>query len=203
MTDEQIKQMAQQFLSWKLPGDFHPDGGISFERADREPGSAWWPTGTNLLTYNQALAMVQHMVAALRLEALEAARGEGAGWRDIATAPKNGEWILLRGRNAAGFPMIPVVCSWARHPEGYMCWLDAASHRDLTVLVADVPPGTSADWHPLPGTDATPPETADERQAAIVAALRGRFTQLRQHPEDQAFARMVADWIESGEWRRA
>lgn len=65
MTDEQIKHMAQQFLAWRLPADFYPDGGVVFERGERKPGSAWWPTGTNLLTYNHALAMVQHMMAGL------------------------------------------------------------------------------------------------------------------------------------------
>jgi len=63
MTDEQMKQMAERFLSWKLPTDFNPDGGISFDRYDRAAFNfAHWPTGTNLLTYAQALALVKHMV---------------------------------------------------------------------------------------------------------------------------------------------
>jgi hypothetical protein len=31
MTDEQIKQMAERFLGWKLPESWHPDGGIKFQ----------------------------------------------------------------------------------------------------------------------------------------------------------------------------
>lgn len=61
MTEEQIKQMAERFLQMKLPADFNPDGGVRFERGDRNPQSVWWPTGTNLLTYTQAVAMVRHM----------------------------------------------------------------------------------------------------------------------------------------------
>lgn len=61
MTDEQIKQMAERFLAWKLPPDFNPDGGIEY-RGDTLPDSPWWPTGTNLLTYTQAVAMVRHMI---------------------------------------------------------------------------------------------------------------------------------------------
>lgn len=63
MTDEQMKRMAERFLAWKLPDDFNPDGGIGFDRHDRGAfNRLYWPTGTNLLTYTQALAMVNHMV---------------------------------------------------------------------------------------------------------------------------------------------
>ena len=65
MTDEQIKQMAERFLSWKLPADFHPDAGISFT-PDYNVGTAYpakhEPTGTNLFSYTQAEAMVRHML---------------------------------------------------------------------------------------------------------------------------------------------
>ena len=69
MTDDQIKHMAERFLAWKLPEDFNPDDGISFEpeytthpfptKARRNP------TGTNLFSYTQAEAMVRHMVEGL------------------------------------------------------------------------------------------------------------------------------------------
>ena len=48
--------MVGRFLSWKLPKDFAPDGGISFNE------SAWWPSGTNLLHSGQAKDMLQHVV---------------------------------------------------------------------------------------------------------------------------------------------
>lgn len=68
MTDEQIKHMAARFLSWKLPEDFNPDGGISFER-DYNQNTPWpakhEPVGTNLLTFDQAKAMIEHMVEGL------------------------------------------------------------------------------------------------------------------------------------------
>jgi hypothetical protein len=65
MTDAQIKAMVDRFLTWKLPADFNPDGGISFDptytdfegrQIRREP------VGTNLLTAAQAEAMVRNMV---------------------------------------------------------------------------------------------------------------------------------------------
>ena len=65
MTDEQIKQMAERFLTWELPDDFCPDGGVAFKRVTNEGTlheHIFRPVGTNLLTYTQAEAMVQHML---------------------------------------------------------------------------------------------------------------------------------------------
>lgn len=68
MTEAQIKHMASRFLSWKLPDNFNPDGGISFER-DCNAGTPWpskrEPVGTNLLDAAQAEAMVRHLVEGL------------------------------------------------------------------------------------------------------------------------------------------
>lgn len=68
MTDEQIKQMTVRFLSWKLPEDFRPDAGISFKPTFNE--HTQWPmrhepSGTNLLNYTQAEAMIRHLVEGL------------------------------------------------------------------------------------------------------------------------------------------
>ena len=68
MTKDQIDYMVDRFLAWKLPPGFNPDGGISFDpisnrgnqyEARREP------VGTNLLTADQAEAMVRHMIDGL------------------------------------------------------------------------------------------------------------------------------------------
>lgn len=57
MTDEQVKEMVNRFLSWSLPKDFFPDCGINFER-----NLGYKPTGTNLFTATQAEAMIRHML---------------------------------------------------------------------------------------------------------------------------------------------
>ena len=64
MTDEQIKHMANRFLGWRLPEDFHPDAGISFKPSfENEPmRTNHWPVGTNLFTATQAEAMVRYLV---------------------------------------------------------------------------------------------------------------------------------------------
>ena len=68
MTDEQIKHMVNRFLGWRLPENFHPDGGVSFKRTYND-GTPYQgrrePSGTNLLDATQAEAMVRHMVDGL------------------------------------------------------------------------------------------------------------------------------------------
>jgi hypothetical protein len=68
MTDAQIKYMAEQFLRWKLPQPFRPDGGISFEPTYNNGTGApakHEPTGTNLFGYTEAEQMVRHMLDGL------------------------------------------------------------------------------------------------------------------------------------------
>ncbi len=73
MNDDMIKHMANRFLGWKLPEDFHPDNGISFEpefnaeyMAKRGlPPMRRDPIGTNLFNAMQAEAMVRHMIEGL------------------------------------------------------------------------------------------------------------------------------------------
>ena len=68
MTDEQINHMVTRFLAWKLPDDFAPDGGVSFKATfnDHLPTPMRHePSGTNLLNYTQAEAMVRHMLDGL------------------------------------------------------------------------------------------------------------------------------------------
>ncbi len=62
MTDDQIKQMTSRFLQWRLPADFYPDCGITFDRSYQ---SEHGPVGTNLLTATQAEAMIRHMLEAV------------------------------------------------------------------------------------------------------------------------------------------
>lgn len=65
MTNEQIKHMVDRFLNWKLPSNFNPDGGISFEKLGNKGTPHQYtrePVGTNLLDADQATAMVRHMI---------------------------------------------------------------------------------------------------------------------------------------------
>lgn len=60
--------MVERFLSWKLPADFSPDAGISFNpiyNTGTPYEAKHEPTGTNLFSYAQALAMVRHMIDGL------------------------------------------------------------------------------------------------------------------------------------------
>lgn len=62
MNDEQIKQMVNRFLGWKLPDDFMPDCGISYEKSeDQTFKTTRQPTGTNLFTATQAEQMIRYI----------------------------------------------------------------------------------------------------------------------------------------------
>ena len=68
MTDEQIKHMVDRFLMWKLPTDFGPDGGVSFDPIANKGLQYQYrrePVGTNLFTATQATAMIRHMIDGL------------------------------------------------------------------------------------------------------------------------------------------
>lgn len=72
MTEHQIKHMADRFLGWKLPANFNPDCGISFDPISNRGHtfeSRREPVGTNLLDAEQARAMVQYIVEGLTPEA--------------------------------------------------------------------------------------------------------------------------------------
>lgn len=60
-----VDDMVDRFLSWKLPANFNPDAGISFNPIYNE-GTPYQgrhePTGTNLLDATQAKAMVLHLL---------------------------------------------------------------------------------------------------------------------------------------------
>lgn len=57
LTDEKIEEMTLRFLTYPLPLDFNPDGGIQYH-----PHPHGRPVGTNLLNYTQARAMVEYML---------------------------------------------------------------------------------------------------------------------------------------------
>lgn len=61
----QVKHMVDRFLSWPLPENFMPDGGISFDpvvNAGTKYAGPREPVGTNLFDATQAEAMVRHML---------------------------------------------------------------------------------------------------------------------------------------------
>lgn len=65
MEKKPIDVMVDRFLGWELPKDFAPDGGISFKREFNEHTEfpmKHEPVGTNLLTADQAKAMLKYVL---------------------------------------------------------------------------------------------------------------------------------------------
>ena len=66
MNKERIDKMVDNFLAWKLPKDFCPDGRISFNaEADAMGNSITWPAGTNLFDARQAREMIEHILTGI------------------------------------------------------------------------------------------------------------------------------------------
>jgi len=71
LTENQIKHMVDRFLGWRLPGNFSPDGGISFKKTFNERTAhpmKHEPSGTNLFDASQAEGMVRHMIEEMPLK---------------------------------------------------------------------------------------------------------------------------------------
>lgn len=85
-------------------------------------------------------------------------------WRPISEAPKNGTWILLRGRNSVGQRMVPVVAAWCPPGGSGTGWRDSGSFKPVDDLAAD--PG--ADFMPLQLR-----ESGDEGATAIATLKKG------------------------------
>lgn len=99
MNDDQIKHMANRFLSWELPTDFTPDGGITFTRFGNFGIMHQYenhPTGTNLLAYTQALSMVNYLVEGLPVATSHNDK-QGIG-------QMNGEGVQLIGAAGGTYP---------------------------------------------------------------------------------------------------
>lgn len=58
------QEMIDRFLSWQLPEDFNPDGGITYKPLPYDHK----PSGTNLLCSQQAKAMLEHVLATTDIE---------------------------------------------------------------------------------------------------------------------------------------
>ena len=85
-----IARAVDKFLAWKLPPDFCPDCGVSFDGRGKDARGydKGWPVGTNLLTADQARAMFEHCVSdalaaqAERIKELEGDRDKQIGRKE-------------------------------------------------------------------------------------------------------------------------
>jgi hypothetical protein len=125
-TPSEIRRMVERFLRWKLPTDFNPDAGISF-KAEFNTHTPYpmrhEPTGTNLFGYDQAEAMVRHMLAIDRLPegapGAWAARLEDERFELCARIEKLARYRLADAHNALPFAQRKLLADQARHMNAY------------------------------------------------------------------------------------
>ena len=68
LTEEQINHMADRFCGWPLPEGFNPDGGITFEPLGNKGTEREFkrePSGTNIMSHQQAKEMIRYMIEGL------------------------------------------------------------------------------------------------------------------------------------------
>lgn len=82
MTSPSIQECVSRFLNWKLPSDFSPDAGISFNKLPHLHDTHEWPIGTNLLNADQAKDMLEHILTGAHVE--------------LYTSPMSKEWVGLK-----------------------------------------------------------------------------------------------------------
>ena len=112
MTDDQIKQMVDRFLSWKLPEDFRPDAGISFKAEFNENTPfpmKHAPSGTNLFDARQAEAMVRYMLEGINTPAITVeTQSDGAAvalrhaGEALASVGRSGKWARITIESVGG-----------------------------------------------------------------------------------------------------
>ena len=69
MDEEKLERMVDRFLTWQLPEDFYPDGGINYDPpSDESMGTKSYKpkrhvfVGTNLFTADQTREMILHIL---------------------------------------------------------------------------------------------------------------------------------------------
>lgn len=81
--ENMLQQMIDRFLSWKLPNDFSPDAGITFQPDFNGGKMKHEPTGTNLFTAMQAKAMIEIVLG----DSLET-------YAEARVREEKGEWYI-------------------------------------------------------------------------------------------------------------
>lgn len=108
MNEAQIKHMVDRFLGYRLPDNFNPDGGVSYEKFGNKGTPHQYrhqTSGTNLLDATQADAMVRHMI-------------EGMPAADTSTRPVDQIFDAKSERRDADGNIIP----WAEEHDYFMAF---------------------------------------------------------------------------------
>ena len=93
------QQMVDNFLGWRIPRDFCPDNGVSFN-PDKCVSFGGMPIGSNLFTYEQAREMVDFMLTGVNREeehrkSVEAVKGMQKSFEELGRKQEQMEYEEL------------------------------------------------------------------------------------------------------------
>jgi hypothetical protein len=92
-----MDEMVNRFLCWKLPEDFYPDAGVTFNPTELQKiGTHPWPTGTNLLHAVQARAMLEYVLQGQPVETMA----------DMKAKAQEYDGLLAEGYVSAPTPLL-------------------------------------------------------------------------------------------------
>lgn len=132
MTDAKIKHMVDRFLGWRLPENFNPDAGISFQKTFNENTPypmKHEPTGTNLFDASQAEEMIRYMLAEPAATQLICGSYRGGQYptgcalnagHDGPHSDGNETWPATP--QTTGLPPLPKPLSLSKHWDGGIEW---------------------------------------------------------------------------------
>lgn len=177
-----IEHMVNRFLAWKLPADFSPDAGIGFKpyHPQQTPDNPMWPTGTNLLTAEQARGMFEYVL-------------EGA--QQPRQRPKlTPEDIAAEDAAGGVFAAGALVAQQPQYEAGDIASAAAQGFRDGVASVAQQP---QAEQHP--DDAAVDAFAAAMKEKLLQARAKGRGGWQTCPPEE--LSRMLREHVEKGDPR--
>jgi hypothetical protein len=158
-----IAAMVDRFLGWRLPQDFSPDCGISFDgrKDDEWNKNKQWPIGTNLLSADQARAMFEYVLAAA--PAAPTAKEAGPGAHHLT--PENIAATIRDLREIeSGTPVVPV------QDRDWRTWAGVLA-RVIEHLATPTTTATPAQAVPRTWTDKQREDARDALSAALGDAM--------------------------------
>ena len=163
-----IEHMVNRFLAWKLPADFSPDAGIGFKpyHPQQTPDNPMWPTGTNLLTAEQARGMFEYV-----LEGAQQPRQRPKLTPEDIAAEDAAGGVFAAGALVAQQPQYEAGDMASAHNDGFRAGVASVAQQPHEIEVQC--PVCNHKFYEWPNDQQPQAEAAPEMHDAICPALTG------------------------------